>query len=146
MFVPTIDFIVELNLVIDRTLIDKFYCGRSLKFDDMPKQHTNSHHPFSPEDIISPEAIHYWLQFADYYQLPYIQTFSSWTNLIEKLSTTNFKTVHDNMHDENVRRKVELTKKWKSVFAKIDRMQRVIPQDYDTAIKQLWNTTRLQAI
>jgi hypothetical protein len=35
----------------------------------MPKQHPNSNHPYSPEDIISSEAMSYWLQFADYYQL-----------------------------------------------------------------------------
>lgn len=142
-FVPSIDFIVQLNIVRDRTLLDSFYCGRKLKFEDMPKQHPNSHHPFSPEDKISPKAMAYWLQFADYYQLPHIQTFSSWPNLIEKLSSTNFKEVHDGMYRENLRRQNDLIIKWKSIFAQIDPVKRIIPQDYDTAVLQLWNTTKL---
>lgn len=145
-FVPSIDFIVELKLVYDRTLIDSFYCGRTLKFEDMPKQHPRSNHPYSPEDIVLPDAMRYWLQFADYYQLPYIQTFSSWNDLILKLSKTNFKTVHENMHKENLRRKANLIEKWKSIFAQIDPNQRLISENYDMAIKQLWNTTKLQAI
>jgi hypothetical protein len=145
-FVPSIDFIVHLKLVRDRTLIDPFYCGRKLKFKDMPKQHPSSNHPYSPEDIVLPEAIRYWLQFADYYQLPYIQTFSSWVELIVKLSKTDFKTVHENMHQENLRRKADLIEKWKSIFAQIDPNQRLIHENYDMAIKQLWNTTKLQPI
>ena len=144
MFVPSIDFIVQLKLVRDRTLLDRFYCGRTLKFQDMPKQHPSSNHPYSPEDTVSSDAIRYWLQFADYYQLPHIQTFSSWTDLIVKLSKTNFKKVHENMQRENLRRKAELIGKWKKIFEQIDPNQRLIHEDYDTAIKQLWHTTKLQ--
>ena len=143
-FVPSIDFIVHLGLVHDRTLIDPSYCGHKLQFKDMPKQHPSSNHPYSPEDIVLPEAIRYWLQFADYYQLPYVQTFSSWIDLIAKLSKTDFKTVHQNMQKENLRRKADLAKKWKSIFSQIDSNQRLIAENYDMAIKQLWNTTKLQ--
>ncbi|CAF1185603.1 unnamed protein product [Adineta ricciae] len=143
-FIPSIDFIVKLKVVSDRTLIDPFYCGRKMKFTDMPKQHPKSNHPYSPEDVQSPEAIAYWLQFADYYQLPHIQTFSSWIDLIDKLSKTDFKMVHEKMYQENLRRKADLTMKWESLFAQIDPNQRIIPGDYATAIKQLWNTSQLQ--
>ena len=145
-FVPSIDFLVQLKLVHDRTLIDPFYCGRTLKFEDMPRQHPNSNHPYSPEDVRSPEAIRYWLQFADYYQLPYIQQFSSWTDLIVKLSKTNFQEIHNKMEEENWRRKIDLTDKWKRIIDQIDPNQRLIHQDYDTAIRQLWNTTKLQVL
>jgi hypothetical protein len=144
MFIPSIDFIVELKLVDDRTLIDNSYCGPKLKLNDMPQQHPNSHHPYSPEDVVSTDAMRYWLQFADYYQLPHIQTFSSWTDLIVKLSKTNFQNVHEKMRNENLRRKADLIEKWKSIFDQIDPNQRLISEDYDAAIKQLWNTTQLQ--
>lgn len=144
-FIPSIDFIVQMNLVRDRTLIDPFYCGHRVKFEDLPKQHSSSNHPYSPEDVLSPEAISYWLQFADYYQLPYIQRFSSWTDLIMKLSKTNFQKVHEDMERENLRRKADLTEKWTGILEQIDPNPRFIHADYDVAIKQLWNTTRLQA-
>ena len=144
MFVPSIEFIFKLKLVYDRTLLDPFYCGGRLKFADLPKQHPNSNHPYSPDDTVSPEAIHYWLQFADYYQLRHIQTFSSWTDLILKLSKANFTEIHEKMEQENVRRKADLISKWKQIFDQIDPNQRLIHEDYDVAIQQLWNTTKLQ--
>ena len=144
-FIPSIDCIVQMNLVRDRTLIDPFYCDRRVKFEDLPKQHSSSNHPYSPEDVLSSEAISYWLQFADYYQLPYIQRFSSWTDLIVKLSKTNFQDVHENMQRENLRRKADLTEKWAGILEQIDPNPRFIHADYDVAIKQLWNTTKLQA-
>jgi hypothetical protein len=143
-FIPSIDFIVELKLVRDRTLIDSYYCGRTLKFQDMPKQHPSSNHPYSPEDVVSTEAMRYWIKFADYYQLPYIQTFSSWTDLIVQLSKTDFTVIHKNMRKENLRRKADLIEKWKLIFDQIDSNQRLIYDDYEAAIKQLWNTTKLQ--
>jgi hypothetical protein len=143
-FVPSIEFIVKLKLVNDRTLIDGHYCGNSLKFSDMPKQHPNSNHPYSPEDIISSEAMSYWLQFADYYQLPFIQTFSSWENLIEKLSIADFKKINQQMYEHNLKRKARLIKDWTSILSQIDPKPRIIPNDYNTAIQQLWNTTKLQ--
>lgn len=145
-FVPSIEFIVKLKLVNDRTLIDGHYCGGSLKFSDMPKQHPNSNHPYSPEDLISSEAISYWLQFADYYQLPHIQTFSSWENLIEKLLIADFNNINKQMYGENLKRKDKLIKDWTSIFSQIDHKPRLIPNDYNTAIQQLWNTTKLQVI
>jgi hypothetical protein len=110
----------------------------------MPKQHPNSNHPYSPEDIVSTEGITYWLQFADYYQLPHIQTFSSWENLIEKLSIADFSTINKQMYEENLKRKTKLIENWKSIFAQIDPKPRIIPDNYAFAIKQLWNTTKLQ--
>ncbi|UJR35113.1 hypothetical protein I4U23_027884 [Adineta vaga] len=146
MFVPSIKFLVELKLIYDRTLIDIHYCGSYLNFSDMPKQHPNSHHPYSPEDIISNEGMSYWLQFADYYQLPYIQTFSSWEELIDKLTGTNFVQINQQMFEENVKRKAKLIENWQNIIRQIDREPRLIPDSYDSAIKQLWNTDRLQAM
>jgi hypothetical protein len=145
-FVPSIEFIVKLKLIHDRTLIDNYYCGPQLKFSDMPRQHPNSNHPYSPEDIVSTEGITYWLQFADYYQLPHIRTFASWENLIEKLSIADFSTINKQMYEENLKRKTKLIENWKSIFAQIDPKPRIIPDNYDFAIKQLWNTTKLQVI
>jgi hypothetical protein len=48
------------------------------------------------------------------------------------------------MQKENLRRKADLIEKWKLIFDQIDPNQRLINEDYDTAIKQLWNTTKLQ--
>jgi hypothetical protein len=145
-FVPSIEFIVKLKLIHDRTLIDNYYCGPQLKFSDMSRQHPNSNHPYSPEDIVSTEGITYWLQFADYYQLPHIRTFASWENLIEKLSIADFSTINKQMYEENLKRKTKLIENWKSIFAQIDPKPRIIPDNYDFAIKQLWNTTKLQVI
>ena len=144
-FVPSIDFLIQLKLVYDRTLLDNFYCGTHLKFTDLPSQHSNSHHPYSPEDRESTAAMTHWLQFADYYQLPHIERFVSWEDLIEKLSNTDFRKVNQRMFEENLQRRTRLINDWQKIFAQIDPHPRRIARDYQTAIRQLWNTSQLQA-
>lgn len=144
-FVPSIEFLVQLKLVSDRTLLDDFYCGKDLKFSDLPNQHPRSTHPHSPEDRDSIAAMNYWLQFADYYQWPHIQRFVSWGDLIDKLSKTDFGKVHQRMFEENLQRRTRLINDWQKIFAQIDPNPRLIPNDYQTAIRQLWNTSQLQA-
>ena len=144
-FIPSIEFLVQLKLVSDRTLLDDSYCGKHLKFTDLPNQHPRSNHPHSPEDRESIAAMNYWLQFADYYQWPHIQRFVSWEDLIDKLSKTDFSKVHQRMFEENVERRTRLVNDWQKILAQIDPHPRPIPKDYQTAIRQLWNTSQLQA-
>ena len=137
---------VALNIAHDRTLVDVHYCGRQLKFSELSEQHPASTRPYSPDDLRSVNATAYWLQYAVYYQLPHIQRFSSWHELIEKLSSTDFDKVNKQVYAENLRRKARLIRDWQSVLSQIDSNPRMIPKDYETALRQLWNTTRLQAV
>ncbi|CAF1535618.1 unnamed protein product [Didymodactylos carnosus] len=145
MFVPSIQFIAQLNIVDDRILPTGAYC-RNLKFADIPKQHPKSNHPYSPDIAPSEnlEAFKYWIQFADFYQLPYIQTFDSWDDLIVKLAQTNFQSVHDQMMTENLRRRTYLIKEWLKIIDQIE-PNRTVPQNYKQAIKILWETEQLQS-
>ncbi|CAF1633442.1 unnamed protein product, partial [Didymodactylos carnosus] len=146
MFIPSIEFIVQLAIVRDRILPHKDICAQ-LKFEHLPPQHPKSNHPYSPD--LSPdvdiEAFKYWIKFADYYQLPYIQTFDSWDDLIMKLANTNFQLVHDQMMTENEKRRSYLIAEWTKIIEKIE-PNRIVPKDYQQAIATLWGKKRLQAL
>eukprot|EP01048_Picozoa_sp_COSAG05_P026510 COSAG05_NODE_7275_length_834_cov_0.946939_1_plen_156_part_01 len=53
-----------------------------------------SHDPNNQRDV---DAISSWIKFADFYQWPYIQTFNSWEELLEKLAADDFEATSTNM-------------------------------------------------
>jgi hypothetical protein len=101
----------------------------------VPPKHPNSRHPFSPEDN-DVESFTYWLQFADYYRWPHIQTFDSFEDLVEKLDATDFLAVHAKMMEENTRREAKVTAQWQTIACNVPRGN-AFPQDYDVAVREL---------
>ena len=63
-FIPTIRFMVSLRTISDRSM-SEWYCGGGY---EKLKQHPSSSHPFNP-DSLEDDALTYWLQFADFYQV-----------------------------------------------------------------------------
>ena len=128
LFVPTVSFIVELNLLKDKNVNDAWYCGEGFV---PPPQHALSQHPFSPENR-SREAITYWAQFADFYQWPYISTFSSWNELVELLDKTNFIQVNSQMVQHNAVRDAQIRKTLETMTSQIGG-GRQLPLNWDEA-------------
>lgn len=143
MFVPSIPFLMELKHVEDLHIRDGFYCGPNWQ-PPPPFRLANGSttHPFSPEDL-SVEAQSYWLQYADYYQWPHIATFSSWAELITLLETTDLVAVHHKMMAQNVIRLRELQSQLTDIADQIDGSRRVVPKHFESAIRSLWNVSRL---
>ena len=72
-----------------------------------------SHDPNNQRDV---DAISSWIKFADFYQWPYIQTFNSWEELLEKLAADDFEATSTNMERENERILAELQDIWRQNF------------------------------
>jgi hypothetical protein len=141
MFVPTARFLTALRLLIDRCVSQHWYCGS--KWVE-PEQHPTSHHPYSPESEDS-AAMEYWARMADYYRWPHIQTFDSWEELMVKLNATDFQEVHRLMLVENRARKLRIETLFFEWERHIDVIPRAIPQNYQDALKQLWNIDKIFA-
>ena len=138
---PSIDFLIDLNITNDRTLTEDVYCGQQL-FPTLPRKHPNSLHKYSPESK-STKALKYWLNFMDPYQWPHVTIFDSFDDLILKLENMDFDKIHQSMVEANRKREEQLLYQWKWIISQID-TNRKVPSNYDTALKELWNVTRLQ--
>eukprot|EP00668_Euglena_longa_P004810 GGOE01005634.1.p1 GENE.GGOE01005634.1~~GGOE01005634.1.p1 ORF type:complete len:446 (-),score=107.29 GGOE01005634.1:379-1692(-) len=138
LFVPSIEMMVQNHWLVDYSILDPAYCGPQMSF---PPKHPSSRHPCSP-DFREPIAQAYWLQFADYYQWPHITVFRHYNDLIDKLEKSNFFDIHQRMLEANEQRRTDLLEKWQSIISQIQKGRRV-PGDYPSALRKLWNTSRL---
>ena len=138
LFVPDPSFLYELGTMVDRRMRDPWYCGDRA---ELPSRHPNSTHPYSPEDN-DRESFLYWIKFSDFFQWPFITTFSSWEDLISKLDEADLDAIHRNMETENKKRKEKLLREWDHILASIP-TDTEIPDSFDSGIKTLWNVSRL---
>ena len=63
-----------------------------------------------------------WIDFADFYDeenMPYIQYFDSFTDLIHKLQTADLKEISQKMKEHNVKRKQMVYEKWEKVMQNV---------------------------
>ena len=128
----------------DRSSLSSLFC-QNKTLDDQIKPHPSSSHPYSPnlEAEDDSESEYYWLQFADFYQWPHITYFDNVSDLKRKLEVADFDKIHNLMVIENERRKKELQYNWCRATKNIQTGRRV-PLNYNLAIRELYNTTRLQ--
>jgi hypothetical protein len=116
MFVPSIAFAVRLGLVDDRFFTGTGYCNNFNRSDltvYFPR------HPFNPEDPSMSSSM-YWLRFAEEYQWPHVQIFSSWEDLVRKLHSVDLEAIHSAMVATNQARMLELHSVWEGkVFTRI---------------------------
>ena len=109
------------------------------------RSHPSSIHPYGPDRQHDAEAEFYWLQLADLFQSPHIIYFDSMRDLEHKLSTTDFEHVHKLMVKENERKKEALLNTWCEATKRIQ-TGRKVPTSYDTALKELYGVSQLQAV
>ena len=131
-FVPSVSFILALNLLQDKNANDAHYCGSNFV---VPPQHPLSAHPYSPEDR-SEEAQRYWVQFADFYQWPHITTFDTWSDLAHQLHQANFTDIRARMLNQNQVRDAQIRKVLSDMAEQIE-TNRAIPQDWASS-QVLW--------
>ena len=126
LFMPSPKFFRGLpnSMGADRSINVHFCSGAKNQGLRRPK-HPNSPHPYSPnidfKDIANngAESEMYWLQFADFYDLPHITHFDSLDDLLVKLTMANLTEMHKNMMEENHFRKHKLLETWCDVIPKI---------------------------
>ncbi len=145
LFVPSVKFFRSIGRFgADRSILSSFYC-KNPKLDDLMKPHPQSPHPYSPnvEWDTDPEAECYWLQMSDFYQWPHITQFDDMVDLERKLESADFHQIHQLMQKELEQKKAAVTKTWCRTLKGVE-TGRKVPQDYNTAIQQLYGVTRLQ--
>lgn len=54
----------------------------------------------------------YWLQYSDFYQLPFITEFDSWSDLINKLNNVDLNAIREKMEWFNKLREADLLENW----------------------------------
>ena len=144
LFVPSVNFFMkEHNFGPDRPSISKYYCEKP-SLEEIIPAHPTSTHPYSPDldGSIDMEAECYWLQMSDFYQWPHITHFDNMSDLERKLETADFGRIHRLMRAEAERKKAAIEDAWCKALKNVA-TDRVIPKDYDTALKKLYNTTRM---
>ena len=124
----------------DRTTITHG-CGSS-DIDQLMKPHPTSTHPYSPNEV-GGEAEYYWLQFGDFYQFPHITYFDDMQELERKLEEADFDRIHHLMVEEMKRKWNALSQTWCEALEGVD-AGRIVPQDYDKAIQEIYGVSRLQ--
>lgn len=146
LFLPSMQLMRAKRFVnLDRTSLSHLYCNLP-NLDQVMLAHPNSPHPYSPnvEADIDKEAEAYWMQLSDFYVLPHITYFNNYADLGRKLETADFNEIHLLMLKENELRKNELIDNWCQVSHKVQK-GRIVPQNYETAISDLYGVHELQA-
>ena len=143
LFMPSMKLLKTLRSVgVDRSSLSSFYC-KNRRLDIQMQPHLNSIHPYSPNSIYDREAEYYWIQFADYFEWPYITYFDNSTDLEQKLGEADFNMIHNLMVKEVEHRKMKLLHNWNKATQRIETGQST-PQNYSQAIQQLYGVSRLQ--
>lgn len=78
----------------------------------------NSNVP-DPNDYLSLTSFNYWINFSDFYDesnMPFIEYFDSFEELENKLNTIDFKRIHFEMKNFNIKRKSIILEKWNDLI------------------------------
>ena len=141
LFMPTPKFFRTIHAFgANRTSISHG-CGTP-ELDVLMKPHPRSTHSYSP-NTVGGEAEYYWLQFSDFYQWPHITYFDNMEDLERKLAEADFELIHSLMVKEVQRKWDALSQTWCQALEGVDK-GRIVPQDYATAIRELYGVSRLQ--
>ena len=72
-----------------------------------------------PNIDVDYDAVYYWMQFADFYQWPYLLYYSSMDELVHKMSKTNLTEVSEKMKTHNVKVRQGIKDTWSDMLLKI---------------------------
>ncbi len=123
-FVPSINFLTKWKNLSERPLTS--LCPRVRDIDPHESSIHNNYSPNSDED----EPYKHWLQYADYYQWPFVTVFDDWKDLINKLKRLNLKKISQNMGKFNQYRESDLLDNWCKIIRKLPDVQN-IPNNYE---------------
>ena len=140
-FVPTPEFLQQLGIVNDRLMTSTDYCGPDAWF---APRHPQSLHLPNPE-IAGGENELYWLRLAEYYQLPFITTFSSFADLGAKLDAAgDFSALRATIAARLEVWEGEVKAEWGEVVARIPK-GRAVPRSYEEALEHVVRAGSVQA-
>jgi hypothetical protein len=131
-FVPSVNLLItwkNLDQVFDETTKENFFCSNSS--DINPSR--NTQHKYSPNEK-SDISYKYWMNFSEYYQMPFVTVFNSWSDLILKLKTTDLKQISENMKNFNKIREADLLDNWCRII-KSKSEKATVPKSYEEALK-----------
>ena len=118
LFFPSLDLLTEWHLK-HYILSERTWAGKSKSLakypSAIPRYDLNSTIP-DPNNENDHASIHYWLKFADFYQLPHITYFSSIDDLTVKLLNANLKDISEQMSKYNRVRRTEVLERWKTIL------------------------------
>lgn len=86
--------------------------------------HPSQRHLPDPNNERDAGAIRYWIQFSDFYQMPYITYFNSVDDLVERLETVTpaeLAKISELMRSYNAVVKRQLTDRWMKLLQRIAR-------------------------
>lgn len=72
-----------------------------------------------PNNYANPAIMHMWAQFSDIYHMPHVIYFDSFDDLKLKLSSTNLKTVSEQMRQHNASRRSDIMNAWRGILASL---------------------------
>jgi len=130
-FVPSKEFLIKLNILNERRL-QSHAC---LKMPDQvvfDRKYNFTSHPYSPNSN-DYKAISYWLQFADYYLWPFVTTFDSFEDLLQKLKKADLSAISSKMKAHNLVREADLLNNWCQLTKSIVKSPRT-PSSYEEAL------------
>ncbi|CAF2971241.1 unnamed protein product [Rotaria sp. Silwood2] len=81
-----------------------------------------------PNNDLDRTAIRYWLNFSDFYQWPHIIYYESIEDLIEKLTSTDFRMISKKMKKYNKQVETNVFEKWKHILNNVKRYSRKFHQ------------------
>ena len=122
LFAPTVELLIEWHRKY-RILKDRIY-GVPERYEDLIVNATGKYIPINTT-IPNPnmekvmESYEYWFKLADIYQFPHITYFSTWYELYEKISITNFTDIRQKMYHYNIQNRNDTKLKWKQIFKKL---------------------------
>jgi hypothetical protein len=126
-FVPSISLMSKpKKCIFDRSIRFHAYCGN---VKDLPVD--QSEHTFSPNSDADADY-EYWVQYADYYQWPFVTVFDSVEDLFNKLKTLDLKQISENMRKFNKYRETDLLDNWCKILKKLPEAN--IPSSFQEAL------------
>ena len=110
-FVPSPDMIIQYEILLDRALHPIYCSEKQYSALDVSGQ---SNLLYSPNSYGIDDQKH-WLQFCFFYQVKNAIIWHSEKDLMEKLATTDLEQVRHNMYAENITRRANTQKDWKTI-------------------------------
>jgi hypothetical protein len=118
LFFPSLDLLTEWHMnysvVCERTWTTVM-TGVKQNRSTVPIYNSDWNIP-DPNNELDYSAVRYWLNYADFYQWPYITYFNSSDDLISKLISTNLTNISKQMSEYNHKRRFELLQQWKTIL------------------------------
>ena len=108
----------------DRTSTSKPYCNIDSNLEKKMRpgpEFGYSTHPYSPnlDYDIDPEAEMYWMQYADFYDWPFIQHFDTYQHLKQLLLKANLQEISENIKQEVNIKRLKVSRTWCDIMERV---------------------------